>query len=467
MIPPADISCRQAERSQLGYFVQNMSPTAYMVPMLMCGVAGILMFWAPPWAALVWALAAVSSYLAFYFTCKRFNPAKATQTQFDQWARRVAVLNTISEAVWASMVIWFWVPGDVLNNAFLLGVMAAHLAMAIGHSSIYLPLLYSSLFVPAAALVLRPLSTGDPMLMSVGAVAALYTYFLLMMGKGINRTSTAMLALRDEKDALIHKLETEKVVAEEERSRAEEASQTKSAFLASISHELRTPLNAIIGFSDVMRAETFGALGHDNYKQYADDIHGSGRHLLSLIDDILDLARIEAGRLELDEEPVDLGEIAQECLRMIEISATNRGIKLRADMPKHAPRILADNRAVRQLWLNLASNALKFTDTGGQITLFANITETGTIRFGVDDTGCGMDADELAKVMDAFTQGNSRSRTGERGTGLGLAIVSGLVQAHGGEITLESAVGRGTRATVTLPRARLIINELAPLRTIA
>ncbi|MGD1934575.1 MAG: sensor histidine kinase, partial [Candidatus Phaeomarinobacter sp.] len=269
------------------------------------------------------------------------------------------------------MAIWFWVPGDVFNNAFMLGVMAAHLSMAVGHSSNYLPLMYGSLLVPAAALVLRPLAIGDPILMAVGALAAGYTFFLYLMGKALNKTSTAMLTLRDEKDALIEKLESEKTTAEAERFKAEEASQTKSTFLASISHELRTPLNAIIGFSDVMRGETFGPLGHDNYKQYATDIHGSGQHLLSLIDDVLDLARIEAGRLELTEEPVDLGEMAKECLRMIEISAGSRGISLECDMPKHPPRILADNRAIRQLWLNLIANALKFTDNGGQLTMFS------------------------------------------------------------------------------------------------
>lgn len=458
---------RSAARSQLDYFVQNMASSIKIVPILMAGVGAILMFWTTPLAAGAWFVATAGSYVAFYYTAKRKQPPASDPEAFERWSKTVVHLNLISELSWASMVLWFWVPGDVLNNAFLLGVMAAHLAMAVGHSSIYLPLMYSSLFVPAAALVVRPVLTGDPLLMAVGCVAAVYTYFLYSMAKGINKTSTDMLTLRDEKDALIAKLETEKTTAEHARTEAEEASQTKSAFLASISHELRTPLNAIIGFSDVMRGETFGALGHDNYKQYAEDIHGSGRHLLSLIDDVLDLARIEAGRLELTEEPVDLSQVARECARMIEIPAEKRGISLVLDVPKHHPRILADNRAVRQLWLNLMSNALKFTDDGGSLTLFANIQSDGAVAFGVADTGCGMDEDELSRVMQAFTQGSSKSRTGERGTGLGLAIVSGLVHAHGGFLDLQSAVGQGTRATAVLPRARLIQNELQPVRDIA
>ena len=444
-----------------------MSPSFHIVPLLMLGVGGILLFWASPLPVIIWAGVAIASYLAFYHVCKKWQPAANRPEDFKRWSQTVVYLNAFAELAWASMAIWFWVPGDVLNNAFILGVMAAHLSMAVGHSSNYMPLMYGSLFIPGAALVFRPLVTGEPLLMSIGLLAVVYTYFLYLMGKSLNGTSTAMLVLRDEKDALIAKLETEKTTAEEARFQAEEASQTKSAFLASISHELRTPLNAIIGFSDVMRGETFGALGHDNYKQYAEDIHGSGRHLLSLIDDVLDLARIEAGRLELTEEPVDLSEIAGDCIRMVELPAQKRHILIETDIQPHLPRILADNRAMRQLWLNLLSNALKFTDDGGRLTLFAHVQGDGSPVFGVEDTGCGMDEDELKRVMRAFSQGNSKARTGERGTGLGLAIVSGLIGAHGGTIDLRSRPGHGTRATAILPRARLIQNELTPVRDMA
>lgn len=456
----------QAERSQLDYFVQNMSPSAFLVPTMLAGVGAVLLFWGSLLATCIWTMAAISSYVAFYLTAKYKQPEPYTEATFKSWRDRVVWTNVVGELAWVSATFVFWIPGDDFNNAFLLSILAAHLALAVGQSSIFLPLMYGSILVPALGLVVMPLSTGEPFLMALGGLAALYVYFLMLVGKGINRTSTAMLTLRDEKDALIERLETEKTTAERERSRAEEASQTKSTFLASISHELRTPLNAIIGFSDVMRGETFGPLGHTNYRQYADDIHGSGRHLLSLIDDVLDLARIEAGRLELTEEPVNLREVASECLRMIELPANHRRISLKLDMPRHLPRIHADNRAIRQLWLNLASNALKFTDDGGKLTLFAHIDEDGAIAFGVEDTGCGMDAEELAVVMQAFTQGHSKARTGERGTGLGLAIVSGLVAAHGGRINLESEVNKGTQATVVLPRARLILNELhAPRQT--
>lgn len=450
----------QSERSQLDYFVQNMSPTAYIVPTMIIFVAIVLSFWGGILAASIWAAIVISTYCVFYTVSKYGRPEQVTDETFLRWRNRVVVTNTIGEITWVSATFLFWEAGDVFNNAFLLSILAAHLAMAIGHSSVYLPLMYGSILVPAVGLVAMPVSTGDPLLMAVGALAAVYTYFLIVIGKGINKTSVAMLALRDEKDALIQRLKTEKRVAEHERTRAEEANQTKSAFLASISHELRTPLNAIIGFSDVMRAETFGPVGHENYQQYADDIHNSGQHLLSLINDVLDLARIEAGRLDLNEEPVDLQAIAEDCRRMIALQASDRSVRIALDIPAQPPRILADVRAVRQLWLNLLSNAFKFTDTGGCVTLFAEVAPDGSIEFGVQDTGCGMDEDELARVQNAFTQGNAHSHTGERGTGLGLAIVNGLVDAHGGAFRLSSAPGVGTRATVRLPRARLIHAEL-------
>jgi len=464
-VAASDLSDRlQSERSQLDYFVQNMAPTALVVPTMIAGVAAVLSFWSGILPAIVWAVVVIGTYVAFYTVTKRGRAHDMTDEAFQRWRKRVVIGNLLGEITWVSATFIFWQTGDVLNNAFLLCILAAHLAMAIGHSSIYLPLMYGSILVPAFGLVLMPISTGDPLFMAIGGVAGIYVYFLVVIGKGINRTSTAMLALRDEKDALIQRLKTEKRVAEHERSRAEEANQTKSTFLASISHELRTPLNAIIGFSDVMRAETFGPVGHDNYRQYVDDIHGSGQHLLSLINDVLDLARIEAGRLELNEEPVDLGGIAEDCKRMIGLQASERNVTIELDMPAQPPRILADARAMRQLWLNLVSNAFKFTGNGGRVTLFAGTTADGSIRFGVEDTGCGMDEDELARVMNAFTQGNAQSHTGERGTGLGLAIVTGLVDAHGGTFGLESTPGVGTRATVTLPRARLIHAELSPAR---
>jgi len=462
-----EISRHHAARAQLNYFIENISSTRFMVPLVVGGVAAIFVLWSGLVGPTIWAIATVSGYFLFYYVCTRMQPDDTRPQAFTRWARSVVWLNALSEAIWVSMLLWFWVPGDILNNAVILGVISASLPTAIGNSAIYLPLLYGAVFVPTIGLVARCVTTNDPVLIAVSVIVAVYALFLLAMGKSINRTTTAMLVLRDEKDALIERLEAEKSVAERERAKSERANQTKSVFLASVSHELRTPLNAIIGFSDMMRDEVFGPLGDEKYRQYSSDIHGSGHYLLSLINDILDLARIEAGRVELEEAPLALNEVALDAARMIDVAATSRDIQITDDLANTLPRVRADERAIRQLWLNLASNAIKFTDAGGRITLFTGVEPDGSIAFGVEDNGCGMDEDECSKVMEIFAQGYARSRTSDQGTGLGLAIVDGLVRAHGGDFALSSAVGVGTRATVRLPADRVIANYAPDIRQTA
>jgi len=460
VVASTQMSQISTERAQLDYFVQNTAQYVYILPMLILAVGGFLLFWAPLAGVAIWAMAAIISYLIFYALAQSPQPRPQDQrpADFRHWARSVVTLNAITQTIWVSMLPFFWVPDDGVNNVAMLAIITVQATVLVGYSSTYLPLLYSSLAAPALALVLWPISTGEPYWMYVAMVAAAHCGFLLFMGFGLNRTATAMLALRDEKDAWIKQLEAEKSIAEHERGKAQQETKTKSVFLASVSHELRTPLNAIIGFSDVMRNEVFGPLGHENYQRYCKDIHGSSHHLLSLIDDILDLARIEAGRVVLNEEPVDLMEAAAECLRMIEVTADTRGIELKTDIQSTLPLVFADARAIRQIWLNLASNAAKFTDAGDQVVFFATGEPDGSITFGVEDTGCGMDEEECAKVLDMFEQGQSKSRTGERGSGLGLAIVRGLAKAHGGNFALTSKLGEGTRAAISLPAKRAMAN---------
>ena len=456
-----NIQRRRLARAQLAVFDKTSTAGLLLVPGILVLIAIAFSMWFDTAIVIVWAGTAIAVQAAMTMVARWCARRSLEDAAFDRWRTTLVAMNCVYQVIWASVALLFWVPGEgAWTNTLILLMLAGSMAPAVAWSSVYLPLLYGAILIPGAFLAFRIVSidTGHDVAMFLSTL--LFLALLIVLGRHLNAAITELLQLRDEKDALITRLKTEKTVAEEERARAQEASQSKSAFLAGVSHELRTPLNAIIGFSDVMRTETFGQLGHDNYKQYAGDIHSSGRHLLSLIDDILDLARIEAGRFELDEEPVDLAAACEECARMFEISAGNRHIAIRTDVPRRLPRIVADERAVRQMWLNLASNALKFTDSDGTVTLFARQVANGAIEFGVRDTGCGMDAEELARVMEAFTQGRSRARTGERGTGLGLAIVNGLAQAHGGHVELDSRVGEGTTASIVLPRARVIAAEL-------
>ncbi|GHD59491.1 hypothetical protein GCM10017083_43760 [Thalassobaculum fulvum] len=231
--------------------------------------------------------------------------------------------------------------------------------------------------------------------------------------------------------------------------------QAKSQFLAVMSHELRTPLNAVIGFSEMMLREIYGPLGDRRYAGFAETIASSGQHLLGLIDDVLDFSGLDAGRLQLHEDEVDVGALLAGSVRMLERQAETAGVRVEADVPGDLPAVLADPQRLRQVALNLVSNAIKFTPTGGTVTVSASHgAETGmTITIG--DTGIGIAAEDIPRALEQFAQVDNRFSRRFEGTGLGLPLSKRLVELHGGALSIESTVGAGTVVTVTLPRERL------------
>ena len=286
-------------------------------------------------------------------------------------------------------------------------------------------------------------------------------YFLLLAHR-LYSTTLASLEARAEKDALIGELETSKAISDEARRRAEAANIAKSRFLAQMSHELRTPLNAILGFSEVMKSEIFGPHQVPAYKDYCADIHNSGVHLLGLINEILDLSRVEAGRYELNEEPVSLAHVVGECAHLLQMRARNRGLTIHEMFETDMPRLWADERAVRQICLNLLGNAIKFTPQGGEIWLKAGWTASGGQYLSVKDTGPGIPEEEIPIVLASFGQGSNSIKSAEQGAGLGLPIAKSLVDLHGGTFTLKSKLRIGTEVLVTFPPER-VMSALAPL----
>jgi PAS domain S-box-containing protein len=236
---------------------------------------------------------------------------------------------------------------------------------------------------------------------------------------------------------------------------AEESSRQKSEFLARISHELRTPLNAIIGFSEVMRLEQFGALKNEKYRGYVNDIHASGGYLLSLINDLLDLSKIEAGKMELDFTAVSIVDATEHAMRLLQDTATRGRILVRKSFAEKLPRVVADQRALRQVMLNILSNAIKFTDPGGQVIVSAQVNREGQLSLSVKDSGIGMSGAQIAEALQPFTRIETVGRD-TQGTGLGLSLTKALVEANRAKFAISSEPGRGTLVEVVFPTTRVL-----------
>jgi two-component system, cell cycle sensor histidine kinase DivJ len=248
------------------------------------------------------------------------------------------------------------------------------------------------------------------------------------------------------------------------RDEAESASRAKTQFLANMSHELRTPLNAIIGFSEILNRELFGTLGEARYRDYAHLIHESGEHLLNVVNDILDMSKIEAGKFKIVKEPFDVASLVKSCCDIMRHTAEQRSLSLIVDVTPSVPELPADKRACKQMLLNVISNAIKFTDPGGFVRVSARAVN-GTVELVVADNGIGIAEADLCKLGTPFVQANNSYDRSYDGAGLGLSVVKGLARLHGGRLELESTLGQGTTATITLPLDSPSESVEAPIET--
>ena len=276
-------------------------------------------------------------------------------------------------------------------------------------------------------------------------------HLFMTVGRIGDGTDTLCVAFRD-----ITRWKRAEAELTQAKRQAERASSAKSDFLARVSHEIRTPLNAIIGFSEVMMEERFGPMGNERYREYLKDIHASGGHLLSLINDLLDLSKIEAGKLELTFANVSLNDLTQQCVAIMQPQANRERVIIRTSLPPTLPQVVADARSVRQIVLNLLSNSIKFTHAGGQVIVSTALNDNGEVALRVRDTGIGMSEQDLVTALEPFRQIATSVREISAGTGLGLPLTKALAEANRASFTIKSAPKAGTLVEITFPASRVL-----------
>ena len=432
--------------------------------LLLAGIFSLAsLFWAHWSQAVTWLAIVIGAKVLLLEYCRRYLAMPEAEVNLESWRRRFLLAEGLNGAAWAGFAL-VGAGGSAAmaqeyifsSHVFVFASLIVILAIRMTLASPLLPILYVGTIPMTIAVIGRLLLQGDYFHLALASMAVGVHVYFVFLAKGLNATALQMLRFRAQKDLLIAELEEAKSFSDDARRRAEEANVAKSRFLATMSHELRTPLNAILGFSEVMHAEIMGPMQNKLYREYAGNIHSSGSHLLHLINEILDLSRIEAGRYELNEAAVRLIDVVDDCHRLLKLRLEGKALKIVEAFDESLPPVWVDERAVRQVVLNLMSNALKFTPRSGQITLTVGRTESGGQYISVRDTGPGIPKEEIPKVMQAFGQGSLAHKTAEGGTGLGLPIVKNLVELHGGTFELTSEVRKGTVVTACFPRQRVL-----------
>jgi two-component system cell cycle sensor histidine kinase PleC len=437
-------------------FVDNRSgATAAIVPMIMLtgGTSALFLPWMP---ALGWTVAMLALHALTTLLCARFRRESAEPGVLARYRALFATLDFIAAIGWVVLLAGLVASHGVGAREFALLAALVYIAGMAMLSAPIPGVVYAGtlpVILVACGFYLAQNSITD---FALAALMLEASACFLIVSRRLNGIALGALEARGEKDALIGELEQAVAKSDDALLRAEAASLAKSRFLAQMSHELRTPLNAILGFSEVMKSEILGAHANPTYREYAGDIHSSGQHLLNLINEILDLSRIEAGRYELNEEAVPLASVVEDCRHLLKIRAKTRGIAIHELYEAELPRLWADERALRQICLNLLSNAIKFTPQGGEIWLKVGWTYSGGQYLSVRDTGPGIPEHEIPIVMASFGQGSNAIKTAEQGAGLGLPIVKGLIDLHGGTFQLKSRLREGTEVIVTFPSERVM-----------
>src|SRR5271166_4832604 len=436
-------------------FAEINRSAAPMLGLVALGLCAVALAFIGAGALAIWSAFIVCAIALVYALPIAFLESVDAEKAAGAWRRKFVLATAFCGSAWAYLVVALLRTGEPNAQAFavlimlLVSTVMSLLAAAIPAAFVagMLPMIVGVVMLYAPRLE----GAAAPAALAIGVIG----YFLVVVQR-LHASAARNISFQAEKDSLIAELEQARLNSDEARRRAESANLAKSRFLATMSHELRTPLNAILGFSEVMKGELFGPHGVPAYKEYSNDIHVSGQHLLMLINEILDLSRVEAGRYELKEEPVSLPDVVEDCCRLLSMRAKSRNIAITETLETDLPRIWADERAVRQVTLNLLTNAIKFTPQGGSIGVKVGWTGAGGQYVSIKDTGPGIPLEEIPIVLSSFGRGSLAHKNAEEGTGLGLPIVKGLVELHGGQFRLTLKMRQGTEAVVIFPPERVM-----------
>ena len=437
-------------------YAKTRISATFALPAFTLIIAGICYFWIGAVTIISWVSSVTLAHLLLLSMAHRFEKLPIADIDLKRWRRNFVMGDFLQGFAWAAIML-LQADKTIENfEVFQFAIVLVIIAMMTMLSSNIPGALYAATLPVTVAMAYVFLQHQEPIFYAMAGMGLGAQVFFAILGHRMFSSNVMMLEYRAQKDELIIELEQAKAVSDDSRRRAEEANLAKSRFLATMSHELRTPLNAILGFSEVLKNEVLGPLDNKTYKEYAGDIHSSGHHLLNLINEILDLSRIEAGRYELNEEAITLPHLVEECIHLMKLRAKNKGLTICEQFQEGLPKLWADERAIRQVVLNLISNAVKFTPSGGEIWVKAGWTVGGGQYVSVRDNGPGIPEDEIPVVLQAFGQGSLAIKSAEQGTGLGLPIVQALMNMHGGKLELRSKLREGTEVIITFPRSRVM-----------
>ena len=401
------------------------------------------------------AVLVLACLLNEYFLARKEPAADDPIEHAKRRAQSISMSAIMLVSVWCMTVLSMYHDAITANRIFIVLVLACTVGSLSTMFATHTAAAAGSIAVMATslcAILIRNSFSGRLTLLPIGII---YIICVINQVRGIHARFTQNRQLEQERETLIMGLRQANAESHAAQEHAIAANKTKSEFLANMSHELRTPLNAIIGFSEVMRDQMFGPLGDAHYGDYARLIHSAGNHLLGLINDVLDMSKIEAGKMELSPEKFDLRSAINEAVELMRERAEAAKLELVADVPERALLVFADRRAIHQILLNLLSNAVKFSLSGGRIRVRAGARDD-RVWFAVEDKGMGIPARDLPRLGKPFVQVRHQAGVTQEGTGLGLALVRALAEQHQGSMRIESEEGVGTTVTVELPKEAAI-----------